>query len=603
MSQTAEQVQHAASTSERLFEVGEMPPLGVVPARMHAWTVRAERFGEPRNAFAVEVVDTPKLAPHDVLVYVMAAGVNYNNVWAALGVPVDVIKTRNKQGELEDFHIGGSDACGIVYAVGDAVSNVNVGDEVVVHCGMWDQDCEWVADGGDPMFAPSFRIWGYESNYGSFAQFTRVQAHQCMPKPRHMTWEQAASYALVGATAYRMLHGWGRHELKPDDVVLVWGGAGGLGSMAIQIARAAGATPIAVVSGKDKFEFCESLGAKGCIDRTEFDHWGMLPHWKDTVGYHKWLLGVRAFGAKIWDILGDKRSPNVVFEHPGENTLPTSMFVCDTGGMVVICAGTTGYNATVDLRYLWMRQKRLQGSHFANDEQSYAMNHLAVSGKLDPCMSRAFSFAELPDAHQLMHDNKHPHGNMAVLVGATEFGTGASDESPMVRELRPVPTFRNRRAASPRYPWAASLPEVIRQLDRKKSIVEDDGAAVRELMSASIVSCSPNDVVHTAATLMAAHRINAVVVMKNAEAVGVVSQTDVVLARQGRSRAEAQQLSVGNAMTEGCVTCDVEASLNDAITTMTTLKIHRLVVTRHEGGRDVPVGLLSMTDVVRKLML
>ena len=324
----SESVQRSAVVGSRdLYQVGEMPPLGVVPARMHAWTVRADRFGEPRDAFQVEVIDTPSIGPDEVLVYVMAAGVNYNNVWAAAGIPIDVIKARNRKGELEDFHIGGSDGSGIVYAVGEAVTSVKVGDEVVIHCGMWQQDCPWIARGGDPMYSPSFRIWGYESNYGSFAQFTRVQAHQCMPKPRHMTWEASASYVLVGATAYRMLHGWGAQSVKRDDVVLVWGGAGGLGSMAIQIARAAGATPIAVVSGKDKFDFCESLGAKGCIDRTEFDHWGMLPHWKDNVGYGKWLTGVRAFGSKIWDILGEKKSPNVVFEHPGETTLPTSMFV------------------------------------------------------------------------------------------------------------------------------------------------------------------------------------------------------------------------------------------------------------------------------------
>jgi crotonyl-CoA carboxylase/reductase len=100
------------------------------------------------------------------------------------------------------------------------------------------------------------------------------------------------------------------------------------------------------------------------------------------------------FGAKIWEVLGEKRAPNIVFEHPGETTIPTSIFVCDTGGMVVVCAGTTGYNATVDLRYLWMRQKRLQGSHFANAEQSYQMNELAVRGLLDPCMSRAFTYAD-----------------------------------------------------------------------------------------------------------------------------------------------------------------------------------------------------------------
>jgi crotonyl-CoA carboxylase/reductase len=399
-----------------------------------------------------------------------------------------------------------------------------------------------------------------------------------------------------------MLHGWGRNCLQPDDVVLVWGGAGGLGSMAIQIARAAGAIPIAVVSGREKFAFCESLGAQGCIDRTEFDHWGMLPHWKDAVGYKKWLSGVRAFGAKIWDILGEKRGPNIVFEHPGESTLPTSMFVCETGGIVAVCAGTTGYNATVDLRYLWMRQKRLQGSHFANDEQSYAMNHLAITGKLDPCLSRTFSFAELPDAHQLMHENLHPHGNMAVLVGAPEFGLGVTSENAVARELRPVPAFRAR-TQSPRFPWSAPMPEVIRQIGVAQPVVDDDGASVAELMTRSIVSCNPLDTVHTAASLMAAHRINAVVVMKSAEAVGVVSQTDVVLARQGRTREAAQELPVGDVMTEGCVTCDVDAHLSDAITTMTALKIHRLVVTKRESGRDVPVGLLSMTDIVRKVML
>ena len=270
--------------------------------------------------------------------------------------------------------------------------------------------------------------------------------------------------------------------------------------------------------------------------------------------------------------------------------------------MVVICAGTTGYNATVDLRYLWMRQKRLQGSHFANDEQSYAMNHLAMSGTLDPCMSRSFGFDELPGAHQLMHENRHPHGNMAILVGAQQAGAGTSADNPTARSLRPVPTFRSR-SEGPQFPWSAPLPEVIRQIGSMPRVVEDDGAVVSDLMTGRIVSCSPTETVHGAASLMTANRINAVVVMNNAEAVGVVSQTDVVLALQGRTRADAQALPVQEVMTEGCVTCDVNASLSDAITTMTALKIHRLVVTRNEGGRDVPVGLLSLTDIVRKLML
>ncbi len=156
--------------------------------------------------------------------------------------------------------------------------------------------------------------------------------------------------------------------------------------MAIQIAKAKGAIPIAVVSSESKREYCMSLGAKGVINRKDFDHWGMLPHRKDEVGYSRWLKGVRNFGRAIWDILGERRNPRIVFEHPGESTIPTSMFVCDTGGMVVICAGTTGYNATVDLRYLWMRQKSLQGSHFANTEQSAGFNQLVMEGLVDPCL-------------------------------------------------------------------------------------------------------------------------------------------------------------------------------------------------------------------------
>ncbi len=401
-----------------LYDIDEQPPLGTIPAKMHAWLIRPERFGEPTQAFQTEVVDVPDIADDEVLVYVMAAGVNYNNVWAALGVPIDVIGARNKAGEPEKFHIGGSDASGIVYKVGAKVTDLKVGDEVVVHCGTWSGDCAHVRKGGDPMYSPTFRIWGYETNFGSFAQFTKVQAHQCLPRPKHLSWASSASYMLVGATAYRMLMGWSENALREGDPVLVWGGAGGLGSMAIQIARALGATPVAVVSSTDKFEYCEKLGAKGCINRKDFHHWGMLPHWKDTAAYNEWLKGAKAFGKKFWEVLGERRSPRIVFEHPGESTVPTSIFVCDTGGMVVICAGTTGYNATVDLRYLWMRQKRLQGSHFANDDQSRSFNDLVLAGKVDPCTSRIFPWAGVGDSHQLMYENKHPHGNMAILVGA-----------------------------------------------------------------------------------------------------------------------------------------------------------------------------------------
>ena len=407
---------------KEIYEIGEAPPIGQVPKQMYAQLIRQERFGVPTKAFQVEKVDIPEPKADEVLVYVMAAGINYNNVWAALGIPIDVIKARQKAGEAEAFHIGGSDASGIVYKVGADVKNLKVGDEVVIHCGMWERNDSVVRAGIDPMYAPSFRIWGYESNWGSFAQFTKVQAHQCLPKPKHLTWEAAAAYMLVAATAYRMLHGWAPHDVRPGDVVLIWGGAGGLGCQAIQIVKAAGGIPIAVVSSEDKVEYCKALGAKGCIIRKNFDHWGMLPHWKDDAAYGKWLKGARQFGSALWEAVGERKSPRIVFEHPGEDTVPTSIFVCDTGGMVVICAGTTGYNATIDLRYHWMRQKRFQGSHFANDEQAEGVNKLVIENKVDPCLSRTFGFDQIPQAHQLMYENRHPHGNMGILVGAPKEG-------------------------------------------------------------------------------------------------------------------------------------------------------------------------------------
>lgn len=406
-----------------LCDLGERPALGVVPKTMHAFVVRQSRFGPPREAWRREIIPTPSLAPDEVLIYVMATGINYNNVWAALGKPLDVIAERQRQGESEDFHAGGSDCAGIVWAVGRAVTRVAVGDPVVVHSGWWKADDPWVLSGRDPMLAESTKIWGYQTNYGSYGQFARAQAHQCLRKPARLSWEEAGCYLLCASTAYRMLMGWPPNVVEPGDVVLVWGAAGGLGSMALQITKATGGRPVAVVSDDVKREFCLGHGAVGVINRTQFSHWGVMPS-TESPAYNDWIKGARAFGKAIWDAVGERVSPRLVFEHPGQATLPTSCFVCGTGGMVVICAGTTGYDVTLDLRYHWMRQKRLQGSHLANDEQAAAVSALVADGMVDPCLSGTFAFDELPECHQMMLENRHPAGNMAVLVNALRPGEG-----------------------------------------------------------------------------------------------------------------------------------------------------------------------------------
>jgi crotonyl-CoA carboxylase/reductase len=403
--------------------LGERPPLGEVPEKMHAFLVRQDRFGEPKDAWQREIIDVPEIKPDEVLVYNMATGINYNNVWAALGFPLDVIAVRQKQGEPEDFHAGGSDCSGIVWKVGSEVTHVKPGDEVVVHSGWWEPNDPWVLSGKDPMLADSTRIWGYQTNYGSYCQFAKAQAHQCQPKPKHLSWEESGCYLLCASTAYRMLMGWAPNTIQEGDVVLVWGAAGGLGSYAMQITKALGGRAVAVISDEDKRQFCLDHGAVGVINRNDFDHWGKMPD-TESPEYGAWAKGARAFGKAIWDAVGERTSPQIVFEHPGESTLPTSGFVAATGGMIVICAGTTGYNITMDLRHHWMRQKRLQGSHLSNDEQAAAVNQLMIEKKIDPCLSATMSFDEIGHAHQLMRDNKHPFGNMACLVNATAPGEG-----------------------------------------------------------------------------------------------------------------------------------------------------------------------------------
>ena len=409
-----------------LFDLGVRPPLGVVPARMHAYVVRQNRFGPPRDAFQREVIPTPTLRDDEVLIYVMASGVNFNNVWAALGTPLDVIAERQRLGEPEDFHAGGSDCSGIVWATGREVTNVRVGDEVIVHSGWWRADDPWVRSGRDPMLSESTRVWGYQTNYGSYCQFARAQAHQCVAKPPALTWEEAGCFLLCASTAYRMLLGWPPNVVERGDVVLVWGATGGLGSMALDIVRAAGGRAVAVISDESKRAFCLEHGAVGVINRQRFDHWGPMPDTRDAAAYDGWIKGARGFGKAIWEAVGERVNPRIVLEHPGEATLPTSGFVCATGGMVVICAGTTGYNVTLDLRHHWMRQKRFQGSHLSNDAQASAVTAMVESGAVSPNLSSVFSFDDIPECHQLMLDNRHPAGNMGVLVNAPAAGLGSA---------------------------------------------------------------------------------------------------------------------------------------------------------------------------------
>ncbi|MBO0769240.1 MAG: crotonyl-CoA carboxylase/reductase [Solirubrobacterales bacterium] len=394
---------------------------GELPKTMPAWVIREDRFGEPKDAIQLEEVEVPEPGAFEVVVRVMAAGVNFNNVWAALGEPVSVFR----YGDHPEYghHIGGSDASGVVWKVGEGVTRWKPGDEVVVHCNQASYEDPEV-HGLDPLAAPSQRIWAYETTWGSFAQFCKVQAQQLLPKPKHLSWEDAASYGLTYFTAYRMLHE--RAKLQAGQKVLIWGAAGGLGVFATQLVAQAGGESVGVVSSDDKGELIKQLGAKGYINRSDFK--GMMRKGGETGDTEKARFKEsRRFSKEVESVLGGP--PDVVFEHVGQATFPTSVLTVKPFGKVVICGATSGYQLDFDVRYLWMRQKEILGSHFANAWEATLANQLIEESKIRPVLWKTLPFDDVAEAHQLLRDNKHL-GKIAILVGATEEGQGRTAEGP-----------------------------------------------------------------------------------------------------------------------------------------------------------------------------
>jgi crotonyl-CoA carboxylase/reductase len=394
---------------------------GELPKTMQAWVIRDQRFGEPLDAILPEEVEVPEPGAFEVIVRVMAAGVNFNNVWAALGEPVSVFR----YGDHPQWghHIGGSDASGVVWKVGDGVTRWKPGDEVVVHCNQASYEDPEV-HGLDPLAAPSQRIWGYETTWGSFAQFCKVQAQQLLSKPAHLSWEDAASYGLTYFTAYRMLMN--RAQMQAGHKVLIWGAAGGLGVFATQLCALTGADAVGVVSSDDKGKLVEQLGAVGYIDRNEF--LGMVRHGGETADQETARFREsRRFVKRVEELLGG--APDIVFEHVGKATFPTSVLAVKPFGKVVICGATSGYQLDFDVRYLWMRQKEIIGSHFANAWEATKANALIEQSKIRPVLWKTMGFDQVAEAHQLLRDNKHL-GKIAVLVGASAEGQGKTAEGP-----------------------------------------------------------------------------------------------------------------------------------------------------------------------------
>ncbi|HET8604178.1 MAG TPA: crotonyl-CoA carboxylase/reductase [Marmoricola sp.] len=396
---------------------------------------------DPRKSLHVDEVPLPELGPGEALVAVMASAINYNTVWTSIFEPMSTFGFLERYGRISPlakrhdlpYHIVGSDLAGVVLKTGVGVHSWKPGDEVVAHC--LSVELEHPDGHNDTMLDPEQRIWGFETNFGGLAEIALVKSNQLMPKPAHLTWEEAASPGLVNCTAYRQLVSKNGAAMKQGDNVLIWGASGGLGGFATQYALNGGAVPVCVVSSEEKADICRKMGAELIINRSEQDY----RFWKDeqTQDPREW----KRFGKDIRELTGGE-DIDIVFEHPGRETFGASVFVTRKGGTITTCASTSGYMHEYDNRYLWMNLKRIISSHFANYRESWEANRLIAKGMIHPTLSKSYPLADVGQATLDVHQNAH-QGKVGVLCLAPEEGMGVRDAEMREKHIDEINRFRN----------------------------------------------------------------------------------------------------------------------------------------------------------------
>ena len=397
---------------------------------------------DPRKSVHIQDVATPELAPDEAYVAVMASSINFNTVWTSIFEPLPTFGFLERLGKESiwgkrhalPYHVIGSDASGVVLRVGSAVRNWKPGDRVTIHCNyVDDQD---PSAHNDSMLASNERIWGFETNFGGLADLTVVKANQLMPKPTHLTWEESAVNALCNSTSYRMLVSDNAARMKQGDTVLIWGATGGIGGYAVQYVLNGGGVPVGVVSSPEKAQLLNEMGCEAVIDRKAEGY----RFWKDehTQDESEW----RRFGKRVRELVGE--DPDIVFEHPGRQTMGASVFSCKRGGTIVTCAATSGYMVEFDNRHFWMKLKKLLASHFANYQEAWQANRLIDMGRIQPLLSDVYTLAETGEAARKIHRNEH-EGKLGILCLAPTEGLGIDD--PEKRERigeKKITLFRGR---------------------------------------------------------------------------------------------------------------------------------------------------------------
>ncbi|MFL6397501.1 MAG: zinc-binding dehydrogenase [Nitrososphaeraceae archaeon] len=322
---------------------------------------------DPTKVVNIEDIDMPKLKSNEVMIKAEAAAYNYNDLWAIWGDPIKVPMP----------HISGSDVAGTVVEVGEDVSKFKVGDRVVSHSNLSCRICEACTSGRE-YDCNDRTIWGFQTGplWGGFSQYTHLPEVNVSKIPDNVSFEDAAAVSMVGMTSWHMLVG--RAKIKPGQTVLIMGGTSGVGMVGIQIAKLYNCTVIATAGNKEKMDKCTEIGADHVVNHREAD----------------WYKKVRE--------LTNKQGVDVIFEHIGKATFPQEVGLLKTAGTLVATGATTGYDSTIDLRYLFFKGTNLLGSTQGTKADLEQVIYWTSRGKIKPVVHTVLPFSDMVQGHVMM---------------------------------------------------------------------------------------------------------------------------------------------------------------------------------------------------------
>jgi len=322
---------------------------------------------DPTKVVKIEDIDVPKIKANEVLIKVESASYNYNDLWAIWGEPV---KTPLP-------HISGSDVAGTVVEIGEDVSKFKVGDRVVSHSNMSCRICEQCTAGRE-YDCKERTIWGFQTGplWGGFAQYTHLPEVNVAKLPENVSFEDAAAISMVGMTAWHMLVG--RARIIPGQTVLIMGGTSGVGMAGIQIAKLYNCNVIATAGNQQKMDKCLELGADNVVNHREAD----------------WNKKVRE--------ITKKEGVDVVFEHIGKNVFPQEVSLLKMGGTLVATGATTGYDSTLDLRFLFFKGTNLLGSTQGTKAELEQVIYWVSKNKIKPLIATTLPFSNMVEGHVMM---------------------------------------------------------------------------------------------------------------------------------------------------------------------------------------------------------